>query len=116
MAPRLPTGPAAAAVVAAGLGLMALGLSQVGAEASESFKAWLQAVGNAWMPGAGGIGPYSGKETVALVVWCGTWAGLHFAWRRREVSVTVAGVAALILIGLATTLVWPPVTEWLAHR
>ena len=108
-----PSGPALAATLAAGFGVLALCASHVLSEASTSFKNAMQAVGNAWMPGAVGIGPYSGKETVALLVWLGSWGLLHLAWRKRELSVGAVGVIALIIVGVATTLLWPPVIHLL---
>ena len=110
-----PTGSSAAALVAAGLGLLALALSHLAAEASAGVKEALQALGNAWMPGAAGIGPYSGKETVGLLVWFGMWALLRALWRRREISLVSATVWLLALTGAATTLLWPPVLERLLH-
>ena len=112
---RLATGPAAAAILSAGLSLVALGTAQVLAERSEPIKRWMQALGNCWMPGAAGIGPYSGKETVALLVWLSSWALLHLAWRRRDINLVAAGLIAFLLVGLATTIVWPPITAFLAR-
>ena len=111
-----PTGPAAAALLAAGLGLLALGASQLFSEAAPAFKDAMQALGNAWMPGAPGIGPYSGKETVGLLVWLLSWACLHAAWRKREVNLVATGAVMLALLGIATTILWPPVTGWFAHH
>jgi hypothetical protein len=107
----MPTGPGAAALISAGLGLLAMAISHVAAEVSVSFKGAMQALGNSWIPGAPGIGPYAGKETVGLLVWLLSWAILHVLLRRRQVSVVAAGVASLLLIGVATTLLWPPVTH-----
>ena len=109
----MTTGPAAAAVLGAGLGLVTLAISHVLSEASEPFKSGMQTLGNLWMPGAQGIGPYSGKETVALVVWLFTWTVLHGVFRKRDVNLTLVGVIALLLVGIATTLLWPPVTHLL---
>ena len=108
-----PSGPALAAVLAASLGVLALAMAHVMSEVFVSCKTTMQSLGNLWMPGAAGIGPYSGKETVALLVWLGSWALLHVVWKRRELSVGRVGAVALILVGVATTLVWPPVTELL---
>ena len=111
-----PSGPACAAVLAAALGVLALALAHELSEAAASFKSAMQLLGNIWMPGAAGIGPYSGKETVALLVWLGSWALLHAAWKRRELSVGRVGALALILVGVATTLVWPPITSLFIHH
>ena len=113
---HLTTGPAAAALLAAGLGLLALGASQLFSEAAPAFKDAMQTLGNAWMPGAPGIGPYSGKETVGLLVWLLSWACLHAAWRKREVNLVATGAVMLVLLGIATTILWPPVTGWFAHH
>ena len=110
---NVTTGPAAAALVGVGLGLVALGLSQVFSERSEVFKHAMQSLGNLWMPGAPGIGPYSGKETIALLVWLIGWAALHLALRKREVNLVAVGILTLGLVGFATTIVWPPVTHLL---
>ena len=111
----LTTGPAAAAVVSATLGPCALAVAHLLSEGSESFTHAMQVLGNFWIPGASGIGPYSGKETVALIAWLGSWLVLHALLRRREVNLVATGVLALGLVGLATTLLWPPVTHLFIH-
>ena len=110
---ELTTGPAAAALLAAGLGLFGLALSHVFSEASEAFKHVMQTLGNAWIPGAQGIGPYAGKETVGVLVWLISWAFLHVLLKKRQISMIAAGVVTLVLIGTATTLLWPPVIHLL---
>ena len=114
--PPVTTGPAAAALMSVGIGLGALGLSHFLSEASETVKGAMQALGHVWIPGAQGIGPYSGKETTALLVWLISWALLHTLLRKRDVSVVRAGIAALVLVGIATTILWPPVTHVLIKR
>lgn len=111
-----PSGAALAATLAASLGLLALGLAHVLSEVSGTVKTTMQSLGNLWMPGAAGIGPYSGKETVALLVWLGSWTLLHLGWRKRELSVGGIGTIALVLVGIATTLLWPPITELFVHK
>ena len=65
-------------------------------------------------PRAQGIGPYSGKETTLLVVWLVSWVALHFALRRRDLPIKPWAIGFLVAIGVATTLLWPPVFEFLA--
>ena len=110
---RTPTGAAAAALLGAGLGLLALGFSHVASEASAPFKETMQQLGALWIPGAKGIGPYAGKETVGLLVWLMSWAMLHGLFRKRETNLVIAGTLTLLLIGLATTILWPPITHLL---
>jgi hypothetical protein len=111
---RVPGGVAVAALMAAMLGLLALAVVNVFTAASKPFNAWVHGVGKLWMPGAEGIGPYSGKETISLVVWLGSWVLLHYALRGRDMKLSVWLVVFLVGIGVATTLIWPPVFEYLA--
>lgn len=110
-----PSGPAVAAFTSAMLGLLALALVNIGTEASEPFKSLIHNVGKLWIPGAQGIGPYSGKETVMLVVWLVSWAVLHRLLRNHEASLLRWGVVFLTGIGLATTLMWPPIIHLILH-
>lgn len=110
-----PTGIAAAAILSAALGILALAVSHTLADASKAVETWVHAWGKAWMPGAQGIGPYSGKETLALLTWLISWILLHLALRRKNVSLTISGVLFLAIVGAATTLLWPPVTGKLVH-
>ncbi len=111
-----PTGPAAAAFLSGALGLLAVGISHWAGEVAPGIKAALQNLGNLWIPGAQGIGPYSGKETVGLVVWLVSWAVLHYALRKKQVDLGAYGIAFLVVIGLATTIIWPPVTHFLLGK
>ena len=110
-----PTGIAAAATLAAAIGPLTLAASHLLAEVTPAGKAWVHAWGKAWMPGAEGIGPYAGKETLALVAWLGAWLWLHLVLRRRAVNLTVSGALFLLGLGIATTLLWPPITERVVH-
>ncbi len=115
MSEQKPTGIAAAAVLAAALGTLALAGSHLLSLYSEPAKNWVHSWGRAWMPGADHIGPYSGKETLMLLVWLGSWIVLHLALRRRNVSLIGVGLLLLAGIGTATTLLWPPVTHSVLH-
>ena len=68
----------------------------------------------AWVPGAEGIGPYSGKETLSLLAWIGSWVGLHYAFRRKEMSISRALIVFVVGVGIATTWIWPPVFNGVA--
>ena len=105
---RIPNGAAIAACISVMIGLLTLSLSVLISEISESFKEWVQNVGKLWMPGAEGIGPYSGKETLGLAIWLVTWLILHALFQKKELSGGFWLVLFLIGIGIATTLVWPP--------
>ena len=108
-----PTGAAAAAYLSASLGILALAVSHLLSEKSESLKNAVNNLGKLWIPGAEGIGPYSGKETIQLLVWLSSWIVLHIWLRRKAVSVRGTGVLFLVILGIATTLLWPPVVHLL---
>src|SRR5262245_49896861 len=112
--PQKVSGPAIAAMYATALGMLAMGIVNVFTEASAPFKDFVHAIGKAWIPGAQGIGPYSGKETTLLVVWLLSWVVLHFALRRRDLPIKPWAIGFLAAIGVATTLLWPPVFGFLA--
>lgn len=112
---RIPGGIAVAAFLAAFVGTFTLAVVNVFTVASKDFNAWVHGVGKLWMPGAAGIGPYSGKETLALIGWLGGWIVLHFVLRKKDLEVGRWFVAFLVGLGIATTLIWPPVYEHLAE-
>ena len=111
---RVASGVAVAALLAAMIGMLTLaGVNQFTA-ISKVFNAWVHGVGKLWMPGAEGIGPYSGKETLSALAWIVSWVGLHFALRHREMSLSKWLIVFLIGVGVATTWIWPPVFEYFA--
>jgi hypothetical protein len=97
-------GPALAAILAAGIGAAALGLATVLAEASPACKEMMN-----WWPPAG---PLTGKTSVAVIFYLGSWLFLHLRWRRWELPF-YHGIwkwaLALIVIGWIGT--FPPVYE-----
>jgi hypothetical protein len=114
MRERIPGGIAVAALMAAMLGMLTLALVNVVTTASPAFNTWVHNVGKLWMPGAQGIGPYSGKETLALIGWLGSWVILHRGLRKRDLVISRWLIVFLVGVGIATTLIWPPVFEYLA--
>ena len=108
-------GAAQAAILAAMLGTLSLAVVHLGTEMSAGFKKLVESLGKAWMPGAEGIGPYAGKETVMAVVWLTSWYLLHLWLRKKEWNQNVVFTAFLAGLALATTLLWPPVTHWAVH-
>jgi hypothetical protein len=104
-APRAdrPEGPVVAAVLACGIGSLALGVVTTLAEASPAFKdllAWNQAVG-----------PLSGKTAVAVIVWLLAWAILHAVFRNKPVETRRALTVALVLVGLGVVGTFPTFFE-----
>jgi len=104
---RVPSGVAAAAVLAAGIGTFVLGLNTTLAEASERFAQALN-----WYPPAGAL---SGKTTLAVLIWLIAWAVLHRLWKDRELPFPRIFGIALVLIGLGLLLMFPPFFELFAE-
>ena len=110
----IPSGIAVAALMSAMLGMLALAVVNVFTAASKPLNAWVHGIGKLWMPGAQGIGLYSGKETLALLTWLVTWLVLHFALRHKNVELSRWAIVFLVGVAVATPLIWPPVFEHLA--
>ena len=107
-----PAGAAAASLLSIGIGALAMAIVVGFADASAAFNSgFVHSVGKAWVPGAQGIGPYSGKLTFFLVGWLLSWAVGHLALRDRDVDLGKWAIASFALISLAILLVWPPITH-----
>ncbi len=106
-----PNGEAIAAFMSPMLGLLALSIANGLWEANRVYYTEVYLRIGSWMPQYDRIGPYSGKETILLVVWLASWAILHLLLRKREMNVAPWAIAFLIGIAVAALLVWPPVAE-----
>jgi hypothetical protein len=94
-----PEGPVAAAILACGVGALALGILTTLAEASTSFKDFL----SFYDP----VGPLSGKTIGAVVVWLVAWGVLHMMWKDKAVESRRVLTATLVLIGLGVLGTFP---------
>lgn len=92
-------GPAAAALLAAGVGAFTLGLLTTLAEASTPIKDALVITEE--------VGPLSGKTTYAVVVWLIAWVVLHVAARRRLRLSSAVLTVSLVLLGLGVLGTFP---------
>jgi hypothetical protein len=90
--PDRPEGPISAAIIAGGIGALALGIVTTLSEASTRVADVLE-----WSER---VGPLSGKTIIAVVVWVAAWGVLHLVYRNRPIETRRALVIALILIGL----------------
>lgn len=110
-----PSGPAAAAFVAAGIGSLVMGILVTLNEASTRIKdatgfdisALLQFDKNYGL--GSGVGALSGKVIVTVLAYLISWAILFVLWRRREISVRKALISTLVLVGLGFALTFPPI-------
>jgi hypothetical protein len=94
-----PEGPVAAAILAGGIGCLALGVFTTLAEASLDIKDWLQ-----W---SDRVGPLSGKTVMAVIVWLIAWAVLHVVYRAKPFETRRALTIALVLVALGVVGTFP---------
>ena len=96
----LTNGPAAAALLAVGMGSLALGLCVILSEAIKSVNKAL----NFYDP----VGPLSGKTIIAITVWLLAWIILQISWKNKQVNFAGVFTASLLLIILGFLGTFPP--------
>ncbi len=104
--PPKPDGPAAAAMLSAGLGIFTLGFLTTLAVISGSVKEFLR-----WWEWGQGVGPLAGKATIAVIVWLASWAVLNRMWKERDLDLKIwfyRGLWLGVLGGIGT---FPPFFE-----
>lgn len=99
----VPSGPGAAAVLAAGIGCFAMGAVAVLADKLPA----LARVLNIYRP----TGSLSGVSTAAIVVWVTAWAVLHHYWQRRNVELGRINGIAFVLLACGVLLTIPPIGD-----
>jgi hypothetical protein len=101
--PDKPLGPVNAALIAGGVGCLALGVLTTTAEASASVKDFLTLSDD--------VGPLSGKTVYAVVIWLLAWAILHALMRRSAVRFATAFTATLGMVGVGLLLTFPVIFQ-----
>jgi hypothetical protein len=104
-----PNGPPAAAVLAAGIGAVVLGLMTTGAVIFEGLADFLRFDENLGI--GSGVGPLSGKTIVATLAYLVSFVGFGIAWRGREVNFRGVFIVAMALLALGFLLTFPPIFE-----
>lgn len=99
----VPNGSGAAAVLAAGIGSLALAVLAILADRIAGFGKLMVF----YRP----TGPLSGVTTSAIAVWLVAWVLLETRWRRRSVAMGRIGAAAMTLLILALLLTFPPLAD-----
>lgn len=91
-----------AAFIASGIGSLALGITILLTElkAGAGLKSALAF--------NSGVGPLSGKTTVAVVIFAVSWIALHFALRNRSVKLMTSFIITIILVALGMLFSFPP--------
>jgi hypothetical protein len=99
-----PDGPAAAAMLAAGIGIFALGLLTVLSEASVAVHDFLER-----LDFGRGVGPLAGKTLLAVAAWAVSWIALGLAWRGKDVNLRSWFTVSLVLGILGALGTFPPI-------
>ena len=102
-----PNGPVAAVFLAAGIASLVLGLFVVLNEFSTDINSFLKFDANFGL--GSGVGPLSGKVTLAIIAFVASWAILFVLWRGKEVDFRRVLIASLVLVALGFLLTFPPV-------
>src|SRR5205085_2476982 len=96
----------AAAILAAGIGCLVLGVLTVLADGFDSVNKALQ-----FYPPAGEI---TGISTLVVAAWLVSWLVLHQLWKNRQVHFTRVFGVTLILIVLGLVGTFPPFVSWVS--
>ncbi len=96
----LPNGEAAAAMVAAGIGCLTMGILTVLEAAIAGLRTVLQ-----FYPPAGSI---TGITSLMVIAWLVSWVALYRLWKSKQVNFTRMFVIALTCILLGIVGIFPP--------
>ena len=112
----LYSGPVVAASLSLLLAFLTLMISHHVSRLTKELDKIIHAYGH-WIPGSTGSGPtgsigsYSGKETLALIVWLVSWLILHMLWRKQDYSLHAWIPLFLGGLGLITLGFFHPLTD-----
>lgn len=96
----LPNGGAAAALVAAGIGCLTMGILTVLETAIGRLHSLFQ-----FYPPAGSI---TGITSLMVIAWLVSWVALHRLWKSKQVNFTRMFVITLVCILLGIVGIFPP--------
>jgi len=99
----MPNGSGAAAILAGGVGMFAVGALAIAADKSALLGKLLVF----YSP----TGRLSGVTCTAVLIWLSSWAILEWRWGRHDVALARINAVAFALLGLSLLLTFPPVAE-----
>jgi hypothetical protein len=105
---KLPNGPGAAAILAAGIGCAAMGILAFAGDASDAIGKAL----NFYNP----TGALSGVTTLAIAIWLIAWFVLSRIWAHSSVALGKINWAALLLLLVGFLLTFPPFMDLLQGK
>jgi hypothetical protein len=111
--PTKPSGPVAAAFIAAGIGSLVMGVLVIANDVNKPISDFLKF--DATFGLGKGVGPLSGKVALTVLAFVISWVILHVALRGKEVDFTRALTISLVLVGLGFALTFPPIFEPIVH-
>jgi hypothetical protein len=113
------SGPAAAALISAGIGCLTMMVTHHLSDTSKAREKIVWAIGS-WIPGShnpselwGNIGSYTGKETMLLVGWLVSWPILHVLWKKKKIKSNTIFFWMFSLLIAATAMSWHPLFPYL---
>jgi hypothetical protein len=117
--PPATSGTAAAALISAGIGCFTMMVTHHLAETSTVTDRLIWSIGK-WIPGSdtgdrvlGSIGSYTGKETMLLFGWLGSWLLLHNLLQHRQIKTSTIFLWTFGLFVAATVMSWQPLFPYL---
>ena len=117
--PPSNSGPAAAALISAGIGCFTMMVSHHLGDTSKEINEMLWNLGT-WIPGSktgnemwGNIGSYTGKETMLLVGWLVSWPILYAIWKNKSVKSRTIFFWMFALLVASTAMSWHPLFPYL---
>lgn len=96
-------GAGAAAVVAAGIGALAIAILGIAGDHVPGF--------GKMMIFYGPTGPLSGVTTTGIVMWLASWGLLDWRWRKKTVSMGAISKVAVALLLAGLLLTFPPLAN-----
>ncbi|MEJ1935679.1 hypothetical protein WDZ92_36265 [Nostoc sp. NIES-2111] len=117
--PPSVSGPAAAALISAGIGCFAMMVTHHLSDTSKDTEKLVWELGK-WIPGSqstsklwGNIGSYTGKETMLLLGWLISWVILSSLWRHKQIKSRTIFFWMFVLFIAATAMTWHPLFPYL---
>ncbi|BCL37333.1 hypothetical protein [Nostoc sp. MS1] len=117
--PPIVSGPAAAALISAGIGCFAMMVTHHLSDTSKDTEKLVWELGK-WIPGSqstsklwGNIGSYTGKETMLLLGWLISWVFLSMIWRNKQIKSRTIFFWMFVLFIAATAMTWHPLFPYL---
>ena len=105
--PPATSGPAAAALISAGIGCFTMMVTHHLADTSKATEKFIWGLGK-WIPGSD-----TGKETMLLVSWLVSWMILHNLLKNKQVKTSTIFLWAFGLIVSAAVMSWHPMFPYL---